>query len=130
MSKNGIVDDYVGYKSPPRRSRWRKGQSGNPTRKYARKPKSIGQIVDRIFDQRLPVTENVDTRHVEIFRLIIAMLGRAMTAGNRKASSVLQEYLRFSENSSSDFHEDTAPKVNVIYVNSQGRRVVPPDDRQ
>ena len=57
------ADNRVGYRRPPRHSRFQPGQSGNP-RGRPRGVKSLSDIVRKIVGQKVTVTENGRVRRV------------------------------------------------------------------
>jgi Family of unknown function (DUF5681) len=62
-------DYHVGYKRPPKETRWKKGQSGNPARRHP--PRSISAIetVDRLLLRRVKVVEKGETRTITALTL-------------------------------------------------------------
>jgi hypothetical protein len=42
-------DEDVGYGRAPKKTRWKKGQSGNPQRQYPARSKSTVELIDKFF---------------------------------------------------------------------------------
>ena len=57
------ADEQVGYRRPPKRSRFRPGQSGNP-RGRPRGQLSLFATARKILDQMVTVTEHGRTRRI------------------------------------------------------------------
>ena len=54
-----MSDDYeVGYKRPPKRTRWKKGESGNRNRRRSRRPLRLIEVIDKLLLTPVTVTEN------------------------------------------------------------------------
>lgn len=86
----------VGYGRPPKKSRWTKGQSGNPRRKKTRRPRSLKELVDEFLDGSIWVTENGRRRRCTRFEAIFLQLQVKALAGNKRAMNTLLEYVEFS----------------------------------
>ena len=57
--------DYVGYKHPPIKSRWRKGQTGNPHGR-PKKDESFRGIAERELKKEVSLKENGHIRRVSL----------------------------------------------------------------
>ncbi len=67
------ADHTVGYKSPPKKTQFKKGKSGNPKgRPKGSRP--IGAVLQEILGQRIPVTENGKTRRVPALEVMLRRL--------------------------------------------------------
>src|SRR5580698_1421326 len=68
-------DDSVGYRKPPRKTRFRKGQSGNPSgrRKSPPKPDEL-DVIERVLAKRISVNEDGKRRRVSSIEAILMML--------------------------------------------------------
>jgi Family of unknown function (DUF5681) len=67
-------DAAVGYRRPPKRTQWQKGQCGNPTRKRKSAPRGAAEIIDQLFAKRFKVTENGSPRTASGLEVIITRL--------------------------------------------------------
>jgi hypothetical protein len=47
MSAPADDKEQIGYKRPPRRTRWKKGQSGNPSKKRPRRLETDAEFIKR-----------------------------------------------------------------------------------
>jgi hypothetical protein len=85
--------DYeVGYMRPPKETRWKKGQSGNPARRYRTRHLSDLEMIDRHLLRPIDVVENGETKKVPALRVIVLKLWQQELAGSRRALSVRLKY--------------------------------------
>ena len=89
-------DDAVGYRRPPKRTQWQKGQCGNPTRKRKSVPRGSAAIIDQLFAKRFKVTENGSPRTASGLEVIITRLISKEISGDRRAMTVRLKYLAFA----------------------------------
>ena len=92
-SGSAEANDRVGYKRPPKHSRFQPGQSGNPR---GRPPgvKSLSDIVRKIVGQKVTITENGRTRRVPRLE---AILLRAAGEASRGDAPALRLLLQLTE---------------------------------
>lgn len=95
----------VGYGKPPKHSRWKKGQSGNPKRRYRRSSKGIVELIDDLFAQQIEIFENGTARRVSILEAIITQLWINEVSGNRRALAVRLQYQVFARSQRKDWPE-------------------------
>jgi Family of unknown function (DUF5681) len=91
------ADNRVGYRQPPRHSRFQPGQSGNPR---VRPPgvKSLSDIVRKIVGQKVTVTENGRARRVpRLEAILLRAAGEASRGDARALRLLLQLTERYGE---------------------------------
>ena len=91
------ADNRVGYRRPPRHSRFQPGQSGNPR---GRPPgvKSLSDIVRKIVGQKVTVTENGRVRRVpRLEAILLRAAGEASRGDARALRLLLQLTERYGE---------------------------------
>lgn len=87
----------VGYGRPPKSTRWKKGQCGNPNRIRKRAPKRVVEMIDEFFAAEIDIVENGISRRVSNFEAIVLQLWRkAVTTTSKRAVNVLLKYLEFA----------------------------------
>ena len=91
--KSGTYE--VGYGRPPKQTRWRKGQSGNPTIRK-RLPKPVVEMIDEFFVDEIKIVEKGISRRVTNFEVIVLQLWNKVMAGNKRAMKVLLQYKEFA----------------------------------
>ena len=76
--------DEVGYRRPPRRTRYKPGQSGNP-RGRPKGLRSLKQLVSHELDRRVFVTEDGRRRRVSKREVLAKQITKDALSGNAKA---------------------------------------------
>jgi len=85
--------DYeVGYKRPPKHTRWKKGQCGNRDRRYSARRPSALELLDKLLLRPIEVVEKGETRRVTALEVIVLLLWQQELAGNRRALGVRLKY--------------------------------------
>lgn len=92
----GKPDEGVGYRRPPKHTRWKKGQCGNPGRKRKRALKGTAEIIDQLFEKPITFTENGSARTANGLALIVTQLVKKEMAGDRRAMAVRLKYEAFA----------------------------------
>lgn len=85
-------DDSIGYGKPPRRTRFTKGQSGNP----AGRPKgalNLATSLSRILKAPVVVTQHGRRRTITKFEAALTQLANQAAAGQTQAQTLLLRYL-------------------------------------
>jgi len=90
MPKN---DSYpVGYKRPPKSSRWKKGQSGNPNgRPKGSGQRQISKALRKVLNEKVEVVIGGETMVVTQLELAIRGIANAAIKGNPSAYRALME---------------------------------------
>ena len=85
--------DYeVGYKRPPKETRWKKGQSGNSARRRATRKASALESIEKLLLRSFEIAEKGGMRTVTALEVIVLQLWQKELAGNRRALSVRLKY--------------------------------------
>jgi hypothetical protein len=89
----------VGYRRPPKATRFAAGKSGNPKgRPKGSRP--VGAVLQDIIQQKVPVTENGRTRRIPALEVIIRRLANdAMRSDPRAIKLLLSLVDRYGETS-------------------------------
>jgi Family of unknown function (DUF5681) len=86
-------DEAIGYKRPPRSTRYRPGVSGNP--KGRPKRKGEGLPYARILDHMVTIKDGLGTRQVTAEEAFLFYLRKKAVDGNEAAQERLEEILAF-----------------------------------
>ena len=90
-------DDEVGYKKPPRHSRFKKGRSGNPKGRPKGK-KNLATHLDRILNERIRIKEGDKVFKITKAEAMLKSLVQKALKGDVKATNLMLMALRqFSE---------------------------------
>jgi nucleotidyltransferase/DNA polymerase involved in DNA repair len=107
----------VGYKRPPEQARWKKGQSGNPSRRYPARSISAVEMIDEELLRPIDIVENGVTRRVSTLEAIVLQLWRKEVSGDRRALSVRLKYQEFAR-------QNTKQRVEITFVDSDYTRAL------
>jgi len=108
----------AGYKRPPKHTRWKKGQCGNPKRQYRRAPKGAVELIDQVFEEHVTIVENGVSRRVRVFQAIFLQLWLKEMAGDKRALAVRLQYQEFVA------QQRGPPKIIVEQECEEGEKVL------
>src|SRR5206468_486157 len=74
----------IGYGRPPKHTRWKKGQCGNPNRIRNRSPKPAVQMIDEFFASKIDIIEKDISRPVTAFEAILLQLWIKTMGGSKR----------------------------------------------
>lgn len=124
MGKKDQEEEYlVGYKKPPRHTRFQPGQSGNP----AGRPKKVPALDDILLKElqtRLPIVSNGKSRRVSMLEVIVKQHLKKAANGDSKAAALIFKQLRENASTSGDTLSDLVQEFRAVYA----RQVA--DDRE
>jgi len=110
--------DYeVGYKRPPKRTQWKKGQSGNPRCRHLVPTLSALETIDRHLLRLIDVVENGVPKKVTVLAAIILQLWQKELAGDQRALGVRLKYEEIAK-------EAVKRGVEVEFVDSDYSRAL------
>ena len=118
------VEDRVGYRRPPRHSRFQPGRSGNP-RGRPTGVKSLSDIVRKIVGQTVTITENGRARRVpRLEAILLRAAGEASRGEARALRLLLQLTERYGESVQTGAERETTAAEDVDIL----RRYLPDFD--
>ena len=107
MPPDKTGDYEVGYRKPPRHSRFTKGQSGNPRGRPAG-AKNLKTLLSEALNEPVIVTENGGRRRVTKRQAIITQLVNRSATADWRAIKILLDLVREIEGQSEPASETTA----------------------
>lgn len=85
-------DDSVGYKKPPKKNQFKKGQSGNPK---GRPPdKYIHQLIDIILNEKITVKKNGQSVTMTKKEMVLEQLVNKSMQGKNGSIKILLKFLK------------------------------------
>ena len=113
-------DDGVGFGRPPKHSRFKPGQSGNPR---GRPPgvKSLSDIVRKILGQKVTITANGRTRHAPRLEALLLRAAGEASRDLRALRMFLQLAERFGESPQTGAERETTTDEDIAIL----RRYLP-----
>jgi Family of unknown function (DUF5681) len=87
----------VGFGRPPKRTRWKKGQSGNPGRRRSRRFATTAEIIEKLLLAPIEIIENGDARRTTVMEAITRQLWKKAVDGHPRAVDVLLKYQELAE---------------------------------
>src|SRR5246127_3410131 len=109
MPPDNNRDDEVGYGKPPRRTRFTKGQSGNPRGRPAG-AKNLKTLLSEALNETVIVTENGGRRKLTKRQAIITQLVNRSATADFRAIKILLDMLREIES-----HTEPAPPETAAF---------------
>jgi Family of unknown function (DUF5681) len=124
-------DDEVGFGRPPKRTRWKKGESGNPGRRRARRAATTAEIVEKLLLAPIHIIENGNARRVTVMEAISCQLWKKAAGGNPRAVDVMLKYQELAKQhlevateitfGDSAYHRDCGPTPTSEVEHDDGR---------
>jgi hypothetical protein len=112
------ADGYdVGRGRPPRHTRWKKGQSGNPRRSPRKKLETAAEMIDRLLAVGVQITLNGEKQKATTLTAIMFALSQKAFSGNIRAKRALLKYDEFAKT-----HSER--KVQLAFIDSDYSRAV------
>jgi hypothetical protein len=93
---DAAMDERVGYGRPPLATRFRPGQSGNPSGR-ARGARNFSTLVAYALSERVAVTENGRRRRITKLEAAIKQLVNRAAAGEARATALLIQLAQANE---------------------------------
>lgn len=121
--KKGPADYDVGYKKPPKHSRFKKGQSGNPKGRPKDRPKdhtSIPSMLQEMLKQKVTITEGGKQRKVDYTEAFVKQLMAKGLNGSTRDQIQLLKALKDYAPDLLKMH-DWSSNVTVTYVLPDGK---------
>jgi hypothetical protein len=127
MPDNRDSDYQVGYGKPPQHTRFRQGESGNPTGR-PKGSKNLTTLLEKELKQRVVVTENGRRRRITKQEAMVKHLVNKAVSGDRPLMQLLIEEIRLLEaraaSSPSGTNLDEADREVMHQIQERMRRLM------
>lgn len=104
-------DEAIGYRKPPRRTQFKKGQSGNPRGRP--KGSTLRSAVEKVLDRAVTVTIDGERRKVPITEALVMQLAQRALGGDLPAA---REVLKIGNQVAQTRKEDEAADGNNLRI--------------
>lgn len=111
MSSDGD-DDKAGYGKPPRRTRWKSGESGNPKRRYPKREDNTVELIDRLLLRPIEITVGEKSRWVTTLEAILFRLWQKEVLGDTRALKIRLKFQEFAR-------QHTKPRTETVFVDNE-----------
>jgi Family of unknown function (DUF5681) len=127
MPDNRDSDYQVGYGKPPQHTRFKKGESGNPTGR-PKGSKNLTTLLEKELKQRVMITENGRRRSITKQEAMVKHLVNKAVSGDRPLMQLLLEEIRLLEaraaSSPSGTNLDEADREVMRQIQERMRRLM------
>jgi len=111
MSSDGD-DDKPGYGKPPKHTRWKEGESGNPLRRYPRRVETTVELIDKLLLKPVEITVGEKSRKVTTLEAILFRLWQKEAAGDTRALKIRLKFQEFAR-------QHTKPRIETVFVDNE-----------
>jgi Family of unknown function (DUF5681) len=105
-------EDAVGYGRPPKNTRWKKGQSGNPRKARPKQDENMVSLIDRLLVASVNIVKNGVPTRMSAMNAIIHQLLQKSLSGNRKAERALREFEAFAS-------RNMTKQLEIVFVDNE-----------
>jgi hypothetical protein len=105
-------DDKIGYGKPPRHTRWKDGQSGNPKRQYPRRVETTVELIDRLLLKPVEITVGEKSRKVTALEAILFRLLQKELVGDARALKIRLKFEEFAR-------RYLKPRFETVFVDNE-----------
>ena len=127
MPDNRDSDYQVGYGKPPQHTRFKKGESGNPTGR-PKGSKNLTTLLEKELKQRVVITENGRRRSITKQEAMVKHLVNKAVSGDRPLMQLLLDEIRLVEaraaSSPSGTNLDEADREVMRQIQERMRRLM------
>lgn len=117
-----MADYDVGFGKPPKKFRFKKGQSGNPNGRPKGK-KNLATIIDQVCRERVRVRgENGSYYYISKLEAIMTQLTNAAAKGDIKAAKMCFDVLKMFPHFTEPIYE--APMYHIHFVDAEDGRPI------
>jgi hypothetical protein len=111
MSSDGD-DNETGYGKPPKHTRWKEGQSGNPKRLYPKRVETTVELIDKLLLKPVEITVGEKSRKVTTLEAILFRLWQKEVIGDARALKIRLKYQEFAR-------QHSKLKFETVFVDNE-----------
>src|ERR1700733_561393 len=111
MSPDGDNDE-TGYGKPPKHTRWKEGESGNPLRRYPRRAETTVELIDRLLLKPVEITVGEKSRKVTTLEAILFRLWQKEVLGDTRALKIRMKFQEFAR-------QYSKPRIETVFVDNE-----------
>jgi hypothetical protein len=104
-------DDDAGYGRTPKRTRFRKGESGNRNRRYPKRAEGRIAMMTRLLLKPVEITVSGEAKKVTALAAILMQLRAKEVADHPRATSIRLKYEEFAR-------QNSQPRPQIMFVDS------------
>jgi hypothetical protein len=105
-------ESHVGYGHPPEKSRWKKGQTGNPRNIRPKREESTVALIDRLLVAPVKIVKNGVPTKMPALNAIMYQLLQKSLSGHRKAERALREFETFASRT-------MTKRLEIVFVDNE-----------
>jgi hypothetical protein len=105
-------DDKTGYRKPPKHTRWKDGQSGNPERRHPKRVQTTVELIDKLLLKPIEITVDEKSRRVTTLEAILFRLWQKEVLGDARALKIRLKYQEFAR-------QHTKPRIETVFVDNE-----------
>jgi hypothetical protein len=122
-SETGPADDYqIGYRRPPRNTRFRPGESGNP-RGRPKGARNLASVVAATLSERVAVNENGRRKRITKLEAAVKQLVNRAASGEVRSMQMLLALVQASEAHAPQHEADTPTCDDGLLLDEVIRRM-------
>jgi hypothetical protein len=111
MSADGD-DEKPGYGKPPKRTRWKDGESGNRQRRYPKRVETTIELIDRLLLKPIEIKVDDKPRRVTTLEAILFRLWQKEVAGDTRALKIRLKFEEFAR-------QHSKPRIETVFVDNE-----------
>ena len=112
MSSDEDENDKTGFGNPPKHTRWKEGQSGNPMRQHPKRVETTVELIDKLLLKPVEITVGEKSRRVTTLEAILFRLWQKEVLGDARALKIRLKYQEFAR-------QHSKPRIETVFVDNE-----------
>jgi hypothetical protein len=110
-------DDDIGYGRTPKRTRFRKGESGNRNRRHPKRSEGRAEMMARVLLKPVEITVSGEPKKMTTLEAILLQLRAKELSDHPRASSIRLKYEEFAR-------QNSQPRLQIVFLDSDYTRAL------